>query len=103
MVDKSARVQEVEEVMINAAKLPGPGQYALLHDLIGPAACARPHALAGCGVQRPPSAIMTSKGITNLDVQIKTSFVSPGPCRYPSQHYTTLHCTHTHTHTPWGT
>jgi hypothetical protein len=93
VVDKSTRVQEVEAIMINAAKLPGPGQYALLHDLIGPAACARPHALAGSRVQRPPSAIMTSKGITNLDVAIKTSTVSPGPCRSPSQRY----ITHTHT------
>jgi hypothetical protein len=81
-LDQSARVQEVEEIMNKAAKLPGPGQYALLADLIGPAACARPHALAGVRVQRPPSAVITSRGITTLDAAIKASAVSPGPCRF---------------------
>ncbi len=80
-LDKAARVQEVEAIMKKAAKLPSPGQYALLQDLIGPAACAHPHALAGSRVQRPPSAIVTGRGLTNLDITIQTSAVSPGPCR----------------------
>ncbi len=79
---KATRVQEVEAIMDKARKLPGPGQYAVLHDFIGPAACARPHALAGSRVQRPPSAIVTGRGVTNLDVAIKASAVSPGPCRF---------------------
>ncbi len=49
-MDKAERVQEVEEIMKKAAALPGPGQYALLHDLIGPAAGARQHALAASRV-----------------------------------------------------
>ena len=86
-LDQSARVQEVEAIMNKAAKLPGPGQYALLADLIGPAACARPHALAGVRVQRPPSAVVTGRGVTTLDSVIKASAVSPGPCRSPNLKY----------------
>jgi hypothetical protein len=81
-LDKAVRVQEVEAIMKKAAKLPSPGQYALLQDLIGPAACAHPHALAGSRVQRPPSAIVTGRGATNLDIAIRASAVSPGPCRF---------------------
>ena len=89
-LDKAARVQEVEAIMKKAAKLPSPGQYALLQDLIGPAACAHPHALAGSRVQRPPSAIVTGRGTTNLDIAIRASAVSPGPCRFRAHHTTTI-------------
>lgn len=83
-LDKAERVQEVEAIMNKAKTLPGPGQYAVLHDLICPAACARPHALAVSHVQRPPSAIVSGRGFTNLDIAIRASAASPGPCRYCS-------------------